>query len=63
MSTIFVIDHEQYGESTEFSSLKEAMSALRDCGPDFANVTLSTRGRDIVNECREVVGYVLSAKR
>ena len=43
-----IIDHDKYGERTEFSSLEEAQSSIRDCGPEFAETVLEVMGGDAV---------------
>lgn len=55
----YVIDHERYGEETAFDTIEEAQETVRACGADFANVTLSVHGIDIVDDLGEIVGRVV----
>jgi hypothetical protein len=57
-----VIDHERYGERTEFDALDEAQKTIRACGPEFAGVTLRLSGADVLNEDCEIVGRVIGDK-
>jgi len=52
------IDHENYGERTTFASLEEAEAAIHGCGPEFADVRLTTRLDSVVNERGEIVGHL-----
>lgn len=51
-----VIDHEAYGMRTEFASLAEAQAAIRECGIDFADATLTLRGSHVYDELGRCVG-------
>ena len=55
-----IIDHPRYGERTTFATLVEAQQAIRDCGPQFAGMTLDaisdTDGESIYDDRGEVVG-------
>lgn len=64
-----VIDHERYGERSEFDTIEEAQAVIRDCGEEFAGVTLrlghcqtDDRGEPcegrVIDERGEIVGYV-----
>lgn len=55
----YIIDHESYGEQTEFDSLEEAQKAIRACGDGFADVTLRDDGQWVFNECNDIVGEVV----
>lgn len=58
------ISHELYGDSSEFATLNEAQEAIRSCGDDFADVTLSLRGDGVVvNERGDEVGVAASQTR
>ena len=52
----FVIDHPRYGEPTAFATLADAEIAIRDCGEDFEDTSLTLRGDDIIDDRGEVVG-------
>ena len=55
-----VIDHERFGMKQEFEGLKEAQQAIRDCGPDFADVVLRRHGNEVVAwPGGQRVGYVM----
>ena len=56
----YVIDHERYGVRTEFGTLAEALQTIRDCGPEFADTTLTIRGDEIVDDRGDVVGTILT---
>ncbi len=51
-----VINHERYGERAEFDSLESATEAIRDMGDEFAAVTLTVRGDNVVDDRGDVVG-------
>lgn len=56
---MIVIDHERYGERSEFATLAEAQQAIRDCGPEFAGTTLDIHGGNaIYNELGDCVGRI-----
>lgn len=42
-----IINHERFGQYAEFETLAEAQQAIRNCGPEFASVTLEVYGDDI----------------
>ena len=48
-----IIDHERYGERQEFRTIEEAQAAIRECGPEFAGVTLRILGTDAIYDERE----------
>jgi len=56
---MIVIDHEMYGQRTEFNSVEEAQEAVRACGDDFATTEFRQTGEFIYDERRNVVGTVL----
>lgn len=56
-----VIDCERYGERTQFESLEEAQDSIRQCGPEFEQVTLTANGSDIYDDRNLVVGYLLGS--
>jgi hypothetical protein len=50
------INHERYGEST-FATLEEAQSAIRACGPEFADTTLRVNALlCVIDERDEEIG-------
>lgn len=53
-----VIDHERFGVRSEFATLAQAQAAIRECGPEFAGVTLEEHGCDVMDDRGEVVGRV-----
>jgi len=54
-----IIDHERYGDKSRFHDLTEAQAAIRDCGPDFANVSLSVMPCGIVvDQTGDEVGHL-----
>jgi len=55
-----IIDHETLGAKTEFASLEDALKAVHDCGEDFAAVTLTRRGDDVIDDRGRVVGSVIA---
>jgi len=57
-----IIDHELYGERTEFETLAEAQAALRDCDSgsgEWAGITLRIVGDAVRNEDGAEVGQVV----
>jgi hypothetical protein len=52
------INHERYGISSEFASIQEAQATVRDCGQEFAGVTLYEDCGRIYDERGEIVGSV-----
>ncbi len=52
------INAEQFGMRQEFKTLEEAQQAIRDCGPEFANVELETFGDEVCLLDGERVGTV-----
>lgn len=55
---MITINFEQYGQRQEFATIDEAQQAIRDCGPEFAGVTLYHVGEHVENERDETVGTV-----
>jgi hypothetical protein len=53
-----IIDHERYGARTEFSSVAEAQTAIRESGPEFAATTLSESHGRVYDQREEIVGTV-----
>jgi len=53
-----VIDFDRYGDRMEFNTIGDAQAALRACGEEWLEITLSLHGDDIVNEAGQVVGCV-----
>lgn len=51
-----VIDWPEYGAYNEFGDIDGAQDAIRQCGPEFAGVTLTRDGANIRNERGEIVG-------
>ena len=56
--TMITIDHERFGERSEFENLTEAVECLRACGDEFAAVTLTIHGSGVYDERRDLVGTV-----
>jgi hypothetical protein len=55
----YIIDHDLYGERSEFFTLAEAQQAIRDRGPEFASTTLDIQGGNaIYNELGDCVGRI-----
>ena len=54
----FVIDHERYGDRTEFASLADALAAIHACGDDFTSTELFESGSQILDERGDVVGEI-----
>lgn len=55
-----VINHEQFGARTLFTSIGDAVETIRDMGEEFENVTLEIRGNEVVDNRGEVVGSVVN---
>ena len=54
-----VIDHDLYGERTEFADIHEAEKTIRELGNEFSDVELAIRGYDVVNETGVIVGKLI----
>ena len=55
MKTI-IIDHEKYGCRSEFPSIEEAESCIRQCGSDFADVKLRVNSVGVYDQDGDYVG-------
>lgn len=53
---MITINHERYGERTEFATIDEAQQCIRDCGPEFTSTTIFVDGGRVYNERGERVG-------
>lgn len=58
---MIIINHERYGQRSEFETIEEAQATIRACGPEFAGVTLYEDHGRIYDERGEHVGHVTEA--
>ena len=55
---VIIIEHELYGETTQFNSIEQAQKTLRDMGDGWETVTLRMDlDGTVFNEDDEIVGY------
>ena len=62
MRTIW-INHEKYGQTTEFKTLKEAERVIRKCGPEFKYTSFRVFGVEIYDQDRDLVGEIKDLKK
>lgn len=55
---MITIDHERYGERTEFESIDEAQEIVRAIGDGFESTEFHVRGDEVIDERGDVVGSV-----
>ena len=53
-----IIDHETYGDRSEFESLEDAELTLQDIGEDYLGTVLTVRGSTIYDETGQKVGCI-----
>lgn len=56
-----VINHESYGDPSTFADLGKALDAIRQCGSEFENTTLTANlDMSITDERGRKIGYITS---